>query len=79
MGNTKPRPIAGKSGQKDVLLVRRSHYRRLLRRIEDLEDVLTLDRAENSSRELLDYAQVRKRLKRAGKLSRSSLISGEPS
>jgi BMFP domain-containing protein YqiC len=68
MGNTKPRPIAGKSGQKDVLLVRRSHYRRLLRRIEDLEDALTLDRTENNSKNLLDYAEVRKHLKRVGKL-----------
>jgi BMFP domain-containing protein YqiC len=58
----------GKSGQKDVLLVRRSRYRRLLRRIEDLENALTLDRAENNSKNLLDYAEVRKRLKRVGKL-----------
>jgi hypothetical protein len=68
MGNTKPRVTAVKSGQKDVLLVRRSHYRRLLRRIEDLEDALTLDRAENNSKNLLDYAEVRERLKRVGKL-----------
>ncbi|MGD0127661.1 MAG: hypothetical protein ABSF46_20025 [Terriglobia bacterium] len=49
-------------------MVRRSHYRRLLRRIEDLEDVLTLDRAKNNSKNLVDYAEVRERLKRAGKL-----------
>jgi hypothetical protein len=58
----------GKNGQNDVVLVRRSHYRRLLRRIEDLEDALTLDRAESSSKDLLEYAEVRKRLKRVGKL-----------
>jgi hypothetical protein len=34
----------------------------LLRRIEDLEDALTLDRAENNSKNLLDYAEVRKRI-----------------
>jgi hypothetical protein len=68
MGNTKPQLTVRKSGQKDVLLVRRSHYRRLLRRIEDLEDALALDRAENNSKNLLDYAEVRKRLKRVGKL-----------
>jgi hypothetical protein len=66
MGNTKPRLTVGKSGQNDLLLVRRSHYRRLLRRIEDLEDALTLDRAENNSKNLLDYAEVRNRLKRVG-------------
>ena len=68
MANTKARVTVGKRGQNDLLLVRRSHYRRLLRRIEDLEDPLTLDRAENNSKNLLDYAEVRKRLKRVGKL-----------
>jgi hypothetical protein len=68
MGNSKARAALGNRRQDDLLLVRRSHYRRLLRRIEDLEDALTLDRAENSSKELLDYSQVRKRLKRVGKL-----------
>jgi hypothetical protein len=68
MANTKARVSVGKGGQDDVVLVRRSHYRRLLRRIEDLEDALTLDRAEKSSKNLLDYAEVRERLKRVGKL-----------
>ena len=68
MANTKARVTVAKSGQNDLLLVRRSHYRRLLRRIEDLEDALTLDHAENKSKNLLDYAEVRKRLIRVGKL-----------
>ena len=68
MGNIKARATVGKSAQNDLLVVRRSHYRRLLRRIEDLEDAVTLDRAENNSKDLLDYAEVRKRLKRVGKL-----------
>jgi hypothetical protein len=40
----------------------------LLRRIEDLEDALALDHAENSSKNLLEYAEVQARLKRVGKL-----------
>jgi len=68
MRDIKARITARDSAQKDVLVVRKSHYRRLLRRIEDLEDALTLDRAETSSKDLLDYAEVRKRLKRIGKL-----------
>ena len=68
MGNLKRRFNSGKGGQGEFLLLRRSHYRRLLRRIEDLEDALALDRAENTSKNLLDYAGVRERLKRAGKL-----------
>ena len=68
MANTRARVAAGKGGQDDVVLVRRSPCRRLLRRIEDLEDALTLDRTENNSKNLLDYAEVRKHLKRVGKL-----------
>jgi hypothetical protein len=68
MANTKLQLTLGESGQKDVILVRRSHYRRLLRRIEDLEDALALDLAEKNSKKLLDYAEVRDRLKRVGKL-----------
>jgi hypothetical protein len=45
-----------------------SDYHRLLRRIEDLEDSLALDRAEETSKQLLPYTVVRRRLKRAGKL-----------
>jgi hypothetical protein len=68
MANTKAQVAVRKTGQNDVLLIRRSHYRRLLRRIEDLEDALTLDRAENNSKNLVDYAEVRERLKWFGKL-----------
>ena len=68
MANTKAQVAVRKTGQNDVLLIRRSHYRRLLRRIEDLEDALTLDRAENNSKSLVDHAEVRERLKRAGRL-----------
>jgi hypothetical protein len=68
MANTKVQVAVRKSGQNDVLLIRKSHYRRLLRRIEDLEDALTLDRAEDNCKNLVDYAQVRERFKRVGKL-----------
>jgi hypothetical protein len=68
MANTKAQAAVRKSGRNDVLLIRRSHYRRLLRRIEDLEDALTLDRAENNSKSLVDYAEIRKRLKQVGTL-----------
>lgn len=68
MSNTRAILKAFGSEQRDVVLLRRSHYRRLLRRIEDLEDALALDRAESSSKKLLAYADVRERLKRVGKL-----------
>jgi len=63
-----PQFIVGPDGRKRGVLLGVSHYRRLLRRIEDLEDILTLDRAAQSSKDLIPYESVRKSLKRAGKL-----------
>lgn len=45
-----------------------NEYRRLLQKLEDLEDALALDRAERTSKKLAPYEDVRRRLKRAGKL-----------
>jgi hypothetical protein len=39
-----------------------------MRRLEDLEDALALDRAERSAKKLVAYSSIRKRLRRAGKL-----------
>jgi BMFP domain-containing protein YqiC len=61
MANTKAQVAVRKTGQNDVLLIRRSHYRRLLRRIEDLEDALTLDRAENKSKNLVQQCPAKTR------------------
>ncbi len=53
---------------KEAVLHDLAAYRRLLRRLEDLEDALTLDRSEDSSKGLVSYQRVRNRPKRAGKL-----------
>ncbi len=63
-----PQFIIGSDGRKRGVVLGVTHYRRLLRRIEDLEDILTLDRAARSSKKLISYETVRKRLKQAGKL-----------
>jgi hypothetical protein len=55
------------NGRKEAVHLRVNDYRRLLERIEDLEDRISLDRAEKTSRRLIPYAEVRARLKRAGK------------
>ena len=68
MGHTATKFIVTGEGQKEAVLLDLASYRRLLRRLEDLEDALALDRAEGSSKKLLSYQRVRKRLKRAGKL-----------
>ncbi|MGD1101327.1 MAG: hypothetical protein ABSA59_04610 [Terriglobia bacterium] len=68
MPQSSPRFIIGPDGRKREVILGVTHYRRLLRRIEDLEDALTLDRAAQSSRKLVSYEIVRKRLGRVGKL-----------
>jgi len=68
MAQSHPQFVIGVDGRKRGVLLRVSHYRRLLRKIEDLEDILTLDRAAQSSKQLVSYETVRKRLKQAGKL-----------
>jgi hypothetical protein len=62
----RPQFIIGSDGRKRGVVLGVSHYHRLLRRIEDLEDTLALDRAAQSSRKLVPYESVRKSLKRAG-------------
>lgn len=68
MNNRKPRYLASPSGRKEAVLLRLGEYKCMLERIEDLEDALALDRAERTSKKLIPYADVRERLKRAGKL-----------
>jgi hypothetical protein len=63
-----PRFIVGPDGRRRGVILDVADYHRLLRRIEDLEDTLTLDRAAQSSKKLISYDTVRKRLKQAGKL-----------
>ena len=63
-----PHFIIGADGRKRGVVLEVTHYRRLLRRIEDLDDTLTLDRVAQSSKKLVPYETVRKRLTRAGKL-----------
>jgi len=63
-----PHFIVGPDGRKRGVVLEVTHYHRLLRRIEDLEDTLRLDRAAGNSKKLVSYEVVRNRLKRAGKL-----------
>ena len=68
MAQTKLTFIVGPDGRTRGVLLAMVHYRRMLRKIEDLEDALTLDRAEQTSHKLLPYSSVRRHLRRAGKL-----------
>jgi len=65
---TAPKFVVRTSGRREAVLLDMSQYRRMLRKIEDLEDALALDRAERTSKKLVPYEDLRRRLKRAGKL-----------
>ncbi len=65
---TAPKFVVGTSGRREAVLLDMNQYRRMLQKIENLEDALALDRAERTSKKLVPYEDVRRRLKRAGKL-----------
>ena len=43
-------------------------YRRLLQRLEDLEDALELDKARRAAKKFRPYHEIRAELKKAGRL-----------
>ena len=43
-------------------------YRRLLQRLEDLEDALELDKARRAAKKFRPYDEIRAELKKAGRL-----------
>ncbi len=68
MSHVRPKFILDSRGRAKGVVLPLAQYRRLLRKIEDLEDAVALDRAEQTSEELVPYAEVHERLKRASKL-----------
>ena len=67
---TAPKFVVGTSGRREAVLLDMNQYRRMLRKLEDLEDALALDRAERTSNKLVPYEDVRRRLEHAGKVTR---------
>jgi L-rhamnose isomerase len=68
VSDAKPKFLVSSAGRREAVILGVGQYRRLLDRIEDLEDAMALDRAEKTSKKLIPYEQVRARLRRAGKL-----------
>jgi len=60
--------VVGTRGRREAVLLDMNQYRRMLQKLEDLEDALALDRAEKTSKKRAPYEEVRRRLMRAGKL-----------
>jgi len=68
MSDGKPKFLVSSAGRREAVLLGVGQYKRLLERLEDLEDAMALDRAEKTSKKLVPYDEVRARLRRSGKL-----------
>ena len=60
--------ITDSNGRKKSVVLSISHYRKLMKELEDLRDARDLDRAEEESEELVSYGEVRKELQKEGRL-----------
>lgn len=68
MARATARYIIDRAGRKKAVVLDLSEYRRLLQRLEELEDALDLDKAVKGTQEFTDYQEVRKALKGEGRL-----------
>ncbi len=63
MLNIKPRYLVDEAGRKTGAVLSMKDYRRLMQRLEDLEDALDLDRAVRAATGFREYATVRDELR----------------
>lgn len=63
MLNIKPRYLVDEAGRKTGAVLSMKDYRRLMQRLEDLEDALDLDRAVRTATGFCDYATIRDELR----------------
>jgi len=55
-------------GKKKAVLLDIKDYQQFIKRLEDLEDALSLDEAVRSARSFKDYSEIRRELKQEGRL-----------
>jgi hypothetical protein len=68
MTTTDPKYLVDKQGKKKAVVLDIKEYSRLLKRVEELEDALDLDKAVRGPQEFKDYREIRKELVKEGKL-----------
>ena len=63
MLNIKPRYLIDEAGRKTGALLSMKDYRRLMQRLEDMEDALDLDRAVRTATGFREYETIRDELR----------------
>jgi hypothetical protein len=65
---TDPKYLVDKQGKKKAVLLNITEYSRLLKRVEELEDALDLEKARSGDQKFKNYLVVREELVREGRL-----------
>ncbi len=60
--------IITENGEKKYVILGISQYRKLLEKIEDLEDALDLEKAIKEAKSFRNYDEIRKELRSKGKI-----------
>lgn len=68
MPRTTSQYIVDSRGQKKAVILPLKEFNRLIERLEELEDALSLDQALEDVQEFTDYRQIREELKRESRL-----------
>jgi PHD/YefM family antitoxin component YafN of YafNO toxin-antitoxin module len=64
----KARYLIDDKGNKKAVLLDIKEYQRFMKRLEDLEDALSLDEAACSAQSFREYGEIRAELEQAGRL-----------
>jgi PHD/YefM family antitoxin component YafN of YafNO toxin-antitoxin module len=64
----KEKYLVDEAGKKAAVVLAIKDYRRLLERLEDLEDAVELDAARRSAKKFRPYSDIRRELREAGQL-----------
>jgi hypothetical protein len=64
----KTKYLTDEKGRKTAVLLDIREYQRVLQRLEELEDALSLDEAVRDSQSFRDYGEIRAELKQEGRL-----------